>query len=151
MISEEAIDREILDRTFSWYQASELQLSKQSEDMPLKGHLRILDLLRTVLCKVNGVDRGMNGALPGDNHCLGQSLVQFHSKKVTPLTNPVKIMIQEFCKAIPSAGDITTAIKMVISIIMQKTCSQEWSKTPRCNGWTTVGTNISLRHSCVPR
>ena len=39
----------------------------------------------------------MHCALPGDHHSLGLTRIQFHSLKVTPLTNPTKITAQGLC------------------------------------------------------
>ena len=39
----------------------------------------------------------MHCAWPGDYHSLGLTRIQFHSPKVTPLTNPANVMDQGLC------------------------------------------------------
>ena len=46
---------------------------------------------------VNGGDWGCIVAGPRDYHCLGLTRIQFHTPKVTPLTNPAKVTDQGLC------------------------------------------------------
>ena len=62
----------------------------------------------------------MHCAWPGDCHSLGLSCFQFHSPKVTPLTNIAKVMDQGLCYCISNGWDGTTAIKVDLCYIMGK-------------------------------
>ena len=55
---------------------------------------------------------GMHCARLREYHNLGLTRIQFHSPKVSPLTNPAEVTDQDSATATLMPGDDTTAIKV---------------------------------------